>query len=274
MKDINLDVTQIVIDRITQEFQDILNSDVDTYTGYNVIITNERQFVKFKERKPKTIFIVIKLLEGSKDHGQQRQPYTLNAISEHNTLEVCQKMMLDFAETYNLTFELSNSQYAMRQTVNTPVASNNFSEIFDGFRSIFYLSGTFYIGVNSNPIVGIVIQDENGLNEEIDFISSQLAFDAQPESQPFYGTNNFNRTVAKIATLSLGFTMYAVNTDFYNDAMDIVFNLDNNVNINKTYTIVISLKSGKTYSVPMKLVSASNVQELRDFPVSSFSFVR
>lgn len=275
MAELNLDVKKIVIDKITQEFQTILNMDPETYGGYNIVITNERQFVKKDEKKkPKTIFIVIKFLDGSKDLGQQRQPFSLNAISEHNTLEICQKLMMDFSETYNLVFEFGNAQYTLRQTMKNPTAVSNFSEVYDGFRSVFYLSGTFYIGINSNPITGIVVKDEDGLNEEIEFISAQMTFDAQPESQPFYGTNNFHRTVAKVATLSVGFSMYALDTDFYNGALDIAFNLNNNVDINKKYTLVISFKSGRVYTVPMKLISINNVQELRDFPASSFTFVR
>lgn len=270
----NLDVKQVIIDTITKEFQSILNLDVDTYGGYNIVITNERQFVKTKNRKPKTIFIVIKFLEGNKDFNQQRQPFTLNAISEHNTLDVCQKLMFDFAETYNLDFNISNNDYTLRQTMNTPTSVNAFSEVYEGFRSVFYLSGTFYFGINSNPIIGLKIQDSDGLNEDIDFLSVQLTYDAQVDGQPFYGTNNFNRTVTKIATLSLGFSMYALNTDFYNGALDTIFNLNNSVNIDKTYTIIITFKSGQVYSVPMKLVSMSNMQEIRDFPASSFSFVR
>lgn len=275
MAELNLDVKRIVIDKITQELQTILNTDPETYGGYNIVITNERQFVKSDEkRKPKTIFMVIKFLNGSKDLGQQRQPFSLNAISEHNTLEICQKLMMDFSETYNLVSEFGNAQYTLRQTMGSPTAVSNFSEIYDGFRSAFYLSGTFYIGINSNPITGIVIKDEDGLNEEIEFISAQMTFDAQPESQPFYGTNNFHRTVAKVATLSVGFSMYALDTDFYNGALDTAFNLNNNADINKKYTLVISFKSGRVYTVPMKLISISNVQELRDFPASSFTFVR
>lgn len=274
MSELNLDVVKIVIEKITEEFQAILNLDPATYGGYNIIITNERQFTKIKEKKHKAIYIVIKFLQGNKDFGQQRQPFTLNAISEHNTIDVCQKLMMDFAETYNLSFEFTHANYTLRQTMTTVSVVNNFSEIYEGFRSLFYLSGTFYIGVNSNPITSIVVQDEDGLNEEIDFISSQMSYDIQPDSQPFYGTNNFNRSVAKIGTLSIGFTMYSINTDFYNKAMDIAFNLNNSVNINKTFTVVVTLKSGKIYSVPMKLASVSNVQELRDFPASSFTFVR
>lgn len=274
MAELDLDVKTIVIEKITQEFQTILNLDPETYGGYNIIITNERQFVQSKNRKPKTIFVVIKFLDGSKDLGQQRQPFAINAISEHNTLEVCQKLMMDFSETYNLIFEFGNAKYTLKQTMKNPTAVSNFSEVYEGFRSVFYLSGTFYIGINSNPITGITIKDEDGLDEEIDFISAQMSFDMQPDGQPFYGTNNFNRTVAKIATLSIGFSMYALNTDFYNGALDTIFNLDNKADINKKYTLVVSFKSGKTYSVPMKLASVNNVQELRDFPATSFAFVR
>ena len=324
----NLNVSEIVINTITQEFQAILNDDPETYKGYGVIITNEQQYIKKQDTNHKKIYIVVKFLQGNKDFGQQRVPFTLNAFGEHNSIKVCQQLMMDFAETNNLLFTVTNKDYTLRQTYTGVAVTNNFNEIFDGFRTLFYLSGTFFIGVNSNPITKIVVdnnehsldefnpeyvdftttadyvsyyvyyEDEKTLvtadnkdslgivpgttvayvndyhGEKIDFISSQLSYNAQVDSQPFFGTNNFNRSVAKIATLSIGFTMYSINTLFYNSTFDIIFNDNENVDINKNYKLLVSLKSGKTYTVNMKLVSVSNVQELRDFPASSFTFVR
>lgn len=274
MTDLNLDVKQIIINKITEEFQAIRDLDPETYEGYRIIITNERQIMKKNPGKDRFIFIVVKFLEGSKDFGQQRQPFSLNALSEHNTIDVCQKLMMDFSETYNLMFEFTNAQYTLRQVMNTPVVGNAFGDVYQGYRSVFYISGSFLIGINSNPITGITVKDDEGLSEEIDFVSAQMTFDAQPDSQPFYGTNNFNKTVTKTATFSVGFTMYALDTDFYNKALDTAWNYAGSADINRRYTLEVTYKNGKTYSAPMKLISMSGVQELRDFPATNFVFVR
>ena len=276
MSEVNLDVKQIIIDTISEQIQGILNADPTTYGGYSVFITNEREFIKTKEgKKPKSIHMVVKFLDGSKDLGQQRQPFSINALSEYNTIGVCQKLLMDWSETYNLVFTFDNEGYTIKQALKNPVDVSNFNEVFEGYRAVFYLTGTFYIGVNSNPITAINIKcQEDSLDEDIQFISAQLSFDAQPDSQPFFGTNNFNRTVAKIGTLSIGFSMYAINTDFYNGVLDLIFNDGENQNINKTYNLNVTFKSGKTYSTNMKLINVSGVQELRDFPAMSFTFVR
>jgi len=270
----DLDIKQIVMEKIASEIQSIRELDSDTYGKYKVTITNERQFLREDEFEHNTIYLVVKFLEGSKEFGQQKQPFSINAMSEHNAFGVCQKLMMDFSETYNLIFEFSNAEYTLRQTMTTPSAVSNFNEVYAGFRSVFYMSGTFLIGINSNPITGITVKDAGGLNEEIRFLTAQWTFEAQPDSQPFYGTNDFNRTVAKSAALSVGFTMYAVNTDFFNGVMDLIFNKDNRADINKTYTLSISFKSGNAYEVPMKLLSVSGAQQIRDFPACTFTFMR
>lgn len=291
----NLNVSEIVINTVTEEFQKLLNDDPATYKGYGIIITNEQQFIKQMEEAHKKIYIVVKFLQGSRDFGQQRQPFTITAISEHNSLRVCQQLMMDFAEENNLKFTTvskSDYSYTLRQTYTTVGNMSNFNEVFDGYRSLFYLSGTFYIGVSSNPITKMYVDDETHSldpedwkegdehGEPIDFLSAQYSYSAQPDSQPFYGTNNFNRTVAKVATLSIGFSMYSIDSKFYNSAMDIIFNYEGTttdsvtIDINKKFTVVVKFKNGRTYRVPMKLVSVSGSQEIRDFPASSFTFVR
>lgn len=289
------DVVDKVMSILEKEFQYLLNNDSETYKGYNVVLTNEQQYVKKADRKPKTIFIIVKFLNGTQDYGQQRQPYALNVVTEHNSLEVCQKLLMDFSEENNLrhNFEFideDSESYSVKQTVSTVSNLSNFNEIFEGFRSVLYASGTFLIGINSNPVVKLELAFNDGYEdilEEIEFLSFQYSYDTQPDSQPFYGTNNFNRTVNKIATLSVGFTMYAVNTKFYNYITDLVFNdkwvnpddesqTEHTLSIDKTFNLKIYFKSNPTKpkSVNMKLVSVSDVQELRDFPANSFTFVR
>lgn len=279
-----LDVVKIVMAKIAAQLQSILDNDKSAYAGYTFTLTNEQQYVKSTERKPKNFYIVVKFLQGSYDFGQQKQPISITAVSEHNGLEICQKLMFEFAETFNLDMSYDTDEkgvnYTLRQIYSSATASAHFNEVYDGLRTVFYVSGSFYFGINSNPITKIEV---NG--EEIEFISSQLSYNGQPDGQPFYGTNNFNRTVIKIGTLSLGFTMYAVNTPFYNDAMDIIFNKirkdENNkdvlIDVNKTFKIKVYLKSNpedEPYEIDMKLTNVSLTQQVRDFPAVSFTFVR
>lgn len=269
-----LDVVNIVMTKIAAQLQSILDSDKSAYAGYTFTLTNEQQYVKSTERKPKNFYIVVKFLQGNYDFGQQKQPISITAVSEHNGLEICQKLMFEFAETFNLDMSYEDN-YSLRQVYSTATASAHFNEIYDGFRSVFYISGSFYFGINSNPITKIEV---NG--EEIDFVSSQLTYSGQPDGQPFYGTNNFNRTVIKIGTLTIGFTMYAVNTPFYNHAMDIIFNKVGRygelVDVNETFKLKVYLKSNvhEPYEIDMKLANVSLMQQVRDFPAVSFTFVR
>lgn len=274
----NQNIAEIIIERITSEFQSILNQDPSTYGGFNVVITNEQQYVKTLDKKPKTIFIVVKFLQGSRDYGQQRQPFTINAVSEQDSIDTCQKLMMDFSETYNLKAEYVPGEdgYTFRQSLSTVSAMTNFNEVWAGFRSVFYISGTAFIGIKSNPIKKIRITNaEYGDDNEIEFVSAQLSYGAQQDSQPFYGTNNFNRSVSKIGSLSVGFTIYAVKTPFFNDILNISMNKNNSVDINKTFNIEITFEgSNEPFVIPMKLNNMTLVQEVRDFPAVSLTFAR
>lgn len=298
---VDVDVVKKVMDILEKEFQALLSNpeNAEDYRGYKIIITNEQQYVKKDPNNHKTIYLVVKFLEGTKDYGQERQPIAIRAITEYNGIEVCQKLLMDFSESYNLIHNFTfineeNTSYSVKQTVSTVSNLGNFNEIYEGYRSVFYVSGTFLIGVNSNPVVKLEVAFNDGhsdIVEEIQFISFQYSYDAQTDSQPFYGTNNFNRTVNKIGTLSVGFTMYAINSNFYNFITALVFNdifehlSEENgnvdytipsINIDHMFTLKIYFRSNPALprSVPMKLVNVANVQELRDFPAASITFVR
>ena len=104
-----LDVVKIVMAKIAAQLQSILDNDKSAYAGYTFTLTNEQQYVKTTERKPKNFYIVVKFLQGSYDFGQQKQPISITAVSAHNGLEICQKLMFEFAETFNL--DMSNDVY-------------------------------------------------------------------------------------------------------------------------------------------------------------------
>lgn len=255
------------------EIRNIVNSDPETYAGYTFTLTMERQIITRKDAKPKTIFLVVKFLQSNRDHGQQIQPITINALSEHNSLQACHKFMTDFSATYNL-ISIDKEGCSVRQTITSPAAISAFDEVYDGYRSLFYVSGTFLIGYNSNPITGLRISWDGNEPETIDFLNASWSYDAQIDSQPFYGTNNFSASVGKIATVAISFSVYMVSTPFCDKILETIFDENGNAKVNERYRVTVTFKNGKTFEIPMRLNHTSGSQQIRDFPAATVSFVR
>lgn len=265
--------TEIVMEALGTEITNLVNSDPETYGRHTFVLTMERQIIKHKDRKPNTIYLVVKFLQSNRDHGQQIQPITINALSEHNSIDVCHKFMTDFSAEFNLV-AFEKGDYSIRQTVTSPTAINAFNEVYDGYRSLFYISGTFLIGKNSNPITGIAISWGDQEEEVIDFLNASWAYDAQIDSQPFYGTNNYNLSVAKTATLSVSFSLYMIGSAFCDKILSSVFNEDNEAVVNERYSVRVTFKSGKQFTIPMRMSHTSGTQQIRDFPAITVAMVR
>lgn len=135
-----------IINLLEIHFFEIMNGN-SYYKGKEIKISSEQQFVKEKERNPGKIYIVVKVGSTSLDFDQAILPITIVAISEKNSLEVCRNLLLDFVEKYNLQW---TKQDGIREFWDTPAPISNFDEVYDGFRSTFYLTGSILISEGAN----------------------------------------------------------------------------------------------------------------------------
>ena len=105
-----------ILQLIGTQVQSIINENQEVFAGYNFTITNELQFVKNKKNKdelknnPKTIFIVIKFLPATLNYGQVLMPIIINAMAEKNKLDVCYRLLIEYAETCVILSELSAAE--------------------------------------------------------------------------------------------------------------------------------------------------------------------
>lgn len=131
---------------LTSQFNEVIQEDA-FLRGVKFKIANEQQFVLEKSKEPNTIYIVFKLSSSSLDYGQVIMPITLIAISEYNGINRCQRLLLDFAQKYNIQWD---GEQTIRQFWENPNSTGNFEELYDGFRTTFYMSGALVISKNAN----------------------------------------------------------------------------------------------------------------------------
>ena len=152
-----------IMDIIKNQFLEVMSIDSNYYSQYNIILSNEQQYVRSKDRDVNNIYIVIKFVPGSLNFGQNVVPININAMGEGNKIEVCQRLLLEFAQQFNLSDPINiskedsgdNNSYIVKQVYTQPQIMSNFTPTWNEFRSLFFMTGPFLIGKNSTPITSI-----------------------------------------------------------------------------------------------------------------------
>lgn len=275
----NLIDVEKIIDLLEQQFGEVLAEDEDYFSETRFVLSNEQQYVKKKDRAQNTIYIVVKFMPASINFGQVVLPFTLSAVSEHNNIEKCQRLLLDFSQYWNLK-TVGVSDYSVFQLYSSPNVNSNFNEVYDGFRSVFNMSGTLLISKNSNACTLYFYTDSN-TKEEVECISSQINFNIQLDPQAYYNTENRTESVAQIGTLAIGVSAYLVSSDdpLKPNLFDkILYVISKNATyapdgINTTFYFDIKYKNGVTLTnIPFKLASFSQQQTIGEIPLATVSF--
>ena len=132
---------------LNTQFIEIINSDPHFFGSLNLKIAFEQQYIREQKKDPNTIYIVYKLSPFTLDYGQAIMPITLVAISEHNNVNRCHRLLMDFSQAFNIDWDETNT---MKQFWESPQDVGNFEEIYDGFRSTFYVSGALIVSKTAN----------------------------------------------------------------------------------------------------------------------------
>lgn len=146
-----MEIIERIMTTLSDELANIITSRYEYYQGYDIVLNNEQQFYTIKENIPGRIYIVVKFGEASLDYGQTVSPITIQAISEHNNLEVAQTLLYEFANKYNLSFDTTSVEnMSIKQVYNAPYILTSFNEVFEGFRTLMYVSGVFLFTRGAN----------------------------------------------------------------------------------------------------------------------------
>ena len=266
---------QNILNLIGQEMQTILSSSAD-FNNYSFVITNEVQYEKdekIKKEKNK-IFIVLKYYPATLNFGQILLPIQIDVVSEQNKLDIAKKLLCAFAETYNLEF---NSDLTIKQYYQSPSVLSNFNEIGYGYRSLLTMRGTLQISENSNLIKSISLVGGTDLNPtytELGFITSNISFDVQLETQSLYGNDNVTKSWARVGTLVLNFSVYLTNDTFCNTILYIM--AKNNTGapngIATPFKLRVLFKNNIEITQVFTLANATIQQNMGELPVINITF--
>lgn len=260
-----------ILELIGKEMKSILNSD-NAFNGYSFVITNETQYEKDEELKKqkKMIFIVIKYYPAVLNFGQILMPIQLDVISEANKIDIAKRLLYAFAETYNLEF---NDDYTIKQYFQSPSILSNFNEIGTNYRSLMTMRGTLQISENSNLIKSISLVNGNEITN-LGFITSNISFDVQLETQSLYNQDNITKSWARVGTLVLNFSIYLTNDEFCNKILYIISKNKTNApdGISTPFNLKILFKNGIEISQTFKFANATLQQNMGELPVINLTF--
>lgn len=276
-----MDNIKKIMDIIKEQFLEVMSSDPDYYGKYDIILSNEQQYIKSDERNPNGIYIVVKFIPGSINFGQNVLPVNINALGEGNKLEVCQRLLLEYAQQFNLgdpinvpSSEDDPNTYIIKQVYTQPQVMSNFNPSWNDFRSLFFMTGTFLIGKNSVPIKEITYYEsataESGT--KIDVINSSWDFSVQLDSQAFYGTNSRTRSESKIGTLSLSIVTYSTNNPLCSKIRKIAWDMDGTDGLKTEFIFSVKFTDTEQKTMRFKLVSVTSPQNIGEFPLMSMTF--
>lgn len=272
---------QVIMDMLTRQFLEIMSNDYAYYKKYQIELSREQYYVRNTERDPRKIYIVVKFLESDINYNQVTMPINFNIIAEKNKIDVCQRLLLEFAQTYNLRQE-KNGNSIIRQVYSSPTVMTNFIDVQDGLRSLLFMSGTFLISENMNPVKIYVSEteyvDDNGNREELDYVNFSSTFDVQTDPQAYFNSNNRTITTNKVATFSFSVTVYNTTTSYLlNKVMDIEFeDFDSQpLDIETPFYFDLEYENGKTYKdKAFKLVNVTRQNVIANMPTVSLTFTR
>lgn len=263
-----MEINEDVLNMVKAQFTDVMGDDYDYYANYKIYLSNEQQFSKKRQREDGAIYIVIRFLPATITFGQTVLPATITAISERNNIETCQKLLMEFALRYNLS---TNKAETITQIYETPSVSSNFNEIFDGFRSVFYMNCTFLISENSNPFE-IYISDTQ---EHFEGVTQTLSCDIQLDTQATFNSKDFTNSKARYGTFAFNITTYLTDKDVINKCLAIMLKDKEHApdGVNTEFNFDIVFKNG--YSSKNGIYYAANItvnRSIGSMPTISISF--
>lgn len=223
----------------------------ERFKDYKIILSREQQFMKVKDKDPNAIYIVLKFGAADVVFGQTVLPVTIIALSEQDNIEAITALLYEYAQTYNL--KRANDE-TINQMYESPSVTSNFSPLYAGYRSTVVMSAAFVIGKNSNEYkvyYYYTVQERAGKDEdgkdlyreveyadEVPQMSASFAFVANPDTQAFYNSNDFTRSVIGFGGVTLGFTTFVLSDNrLINDVLDILGTVEPIGEDSKTYII-------------------------------------
>ncbi|MBR6515946.1 MAG: hypothetical protein IKT40_03730 [Bacilli bacterium] len=243
----------------------VMDNDYNYYKNNEIIVTTDIQYTKLKNKKPGCIYIVLSFSPASINFHQVVLPVIITVISEQNKVKVSKQLLTDFVYLYNQTKADDDKIFML---FNLPSVGTNFQPVYEGFRSILTVDGTFIIS-ESASFFELTYNNED-IEEKVEFINGQLDYSAQTDTQPFYNMSNFTSSITKFSTLSFTITAFVVSdSDFIKDIIKVVLKKESN---DKTFNFDVNFLNIENLNDNFKLINFSVNQKINDMPMFVATF--
>ena len=291
-----------LIEKIRDQFIQVCSTDPNFYDNYNFEISNEQYYVPDEDREPGKIYIVVKFQAASVDYGSFQIPITIQAVSEANGLVAAQRLLLEYAQIFNLTKSKEDGKLTF-QYYQAPSVISNFEVVYDGFRSILAMTGTIFTSTKINLVTLVYFKGETGsivdtlpqekttdlvqvdetvyrwvagsgyqeyTGEEIDILNFNDTYSATPDSQPYFKNKNFSKSEIKYGTDSFNISSFLTDEEFFNRILKIKYKKKG---INGNFFFRKIQDNGINSDLTLyKLISAHRSQNKAELPTISMSF--
>ena len=178
----------IPYDEILQLIKEELDSIKDLnseFSSIDFVVADEQMFIKMKDKDPKKIYIVVRFSAAAINFGQATLPVELSVLGLQNEIILTQNFMNAFVSEYNL-----KSEYNVTQLYMTPRVSINFNEVYNGFRTLLSVTGTWIIGDNTIRLAELLYYPLGGVENEVPESIPVVAYNDTTENslnpQPYH----------------------------------------------------------------------------------------
>ena len=107
-------------------------------------VDSEQAFLKKKDLKPGTIYVLTRDLQNDNAPGVDTQPVQVLILSEQNSLEIAKGFFSQFAKEYNFHAGTYDGDW-VKQQYSDPVVLSNFNTVSYGYRTVLYMATNLYI---------------------------------------------------------------------------------------------------------------------------------
>lgn len=207
--------------------------------NYEFEVDSEQAFLKRKDLKPNTIYVLTKELQNDNSIGVDTQPVQILILTEQNSLEISKAFFTGFAKKFN--FQEVYQTYTdednvthniwIKQQYSDPVVMSNFNTIDYGYRSVLYMSATLYIMYD---IVDLKVLKIDG--KSVKALTFSLAYTMTPNTQQVTGSTEFiSKSVKSISSLAINLTIPTVQSDLISKVLSIANETDTQQTTELTY---------------------------------------
>lgn len=252
-------------------------------TDYDFEIESEQEFIKRKDLKPNTIYVLLKYLQNDIQIGVNTQPVQLLILTEQNSLDISKAFFSKFAIEYN--FNTKSYKYGnegaykylyVKQQYTDPVVLSNFNTVDYGYRSVLYMSVNLYI---TDDVVDL--HDLKIDSAEYKALTWDLSYSMTPNTQQTTETNNFiSKSTKSVSSLAITLTLPVVQSALTNKVLSVLNETDTQLTSELTYggneDFVFDFYLGSIHfeNKSMKLVSCQFGTAIDNIPVIRLGFVK